>query len=58
MPRTHSLVRPAANLPLNGLLGAPDGDLKPLREVFGNRFPAPTDSPLLRFSWKQACPLV
>jgi hypothetical protein len=58
MPRPHSLVLPAANLPLNGLLGAPDGDLKPLREVFGNRFPAPTASPFLRFSWNWEHPLV
>jgi len=42
-PGTNSLSITVANLPLNGYLGAPDEDLRPLRAVFGDRFPAPTE---------------
>ena len=40
---TNSLVITVANLPLNGFLGAPEEDLRPLRAAFGDRFPAPTE---------------
>lgn len=39
----NSLVITVGNLPLNGFLGAPEEDLAPLRAIFGERFPAPTE---------------
>ena len=49
----------AANLPINLFLSSPDEDLRPLRAVYGDRFPAaqeksvvrePAPSGLLRFA--------
>lgn len=35
------------NLPVNRVLGLPEPDLKPLRAVFGERFPAPEEKQLM-----------
>ena len=35
------------NLPVNRVLGLPDVDLRPLRAVYGNRFPAPEEKRLM-----------
>jgi hypothetical protein len=53
-----------ADLPLNGYLGAPEEDLKPLRAAYGDRFPAPTekatalpaDSGLIGRAWIRYAP--
>jgi hypothetical protein len=61
---TNSLSVEVANLPLNGFLGAPEEDLKPLRAAYGDRFPAPTekatvqpaDSGLIGRAWIRYAP--
>jgi len=42
-PGTNALSITVANLPLNRFLGLPDEDLRPLRAVYGNRFPDPEE---------------
>ncbi len=37
-----------SNLPVNGYLGQPEPDLKPLRAKFGNRFPAPQEKEAIK----------
>ena len=36
-----------ANLPVNRFLGLPEGDLKPLEQKYGNRFPAPEEKHIM-----------
>jgi hypothetical protein len=47
-PGTNLLSITVVNAPLNRFLGAPDVDLKPLRAVYGNRFPAPEEKLLIK----------
>jgi hypothetical protein len=46
-PGTNSLSITVANLPLNLFLGKPDEDLTALRQLYGNRFPAPEEKKLI-----------
>ncbi len=42
-PGTNLLAIVVANLPVNRFLGLPEEDLAPLRRVYGERFPAPSE---------------
>lgn len=46
-PGTNTLKVTVGNLPVNRFLGLPDEDLKPLRAVYGNRFPTPQEKQVM-----------
>ena len=45
-PGTNLVSITVANLPLNGYLGTSEPDLRPLRAIYGNRFPDPEEKKL------------
>lgn len=47
-PGANTLQIVVANLPVNRVLGLPDPDLRSLRAVYGNRFPAPEEKTLMK----------
>lgn len=44
----NTLSITVANLPINRFIGLPDEDLRPLRAVYGARFPAPEEKSLVK----------
>jgi hypothetical protein len=46
-PGPNTLQVTVANLPVNRVLGLPDPDWRPLRAVYGERFPDPEEKQLM-----------